>query len=90
MFAAFSGNMAQWNCMRKYRARYPADESNLSEAAGTGEPEFPVVPDFVSLPPRVELQAMLRRIEENMPWRSTRLGERERRFKSKVSVEFVF
>lgn len=81
--------MAQWNCMRKYPARYPAAESKLSETAGTRELEFPVVPDFVSLPPRVELQAMLRRIEENMPWRSTRPGERERRFETKVCVEFV-
>ena len=75
--------------MTEYPARPPADESNVSEAAGTCELEFPVVPDFVSLPPRVELQAMLRRIEEDMPWRSTRPGERERRFETKVCVEFV-
>ncbi|MCS7336913.1 MAG: hypothetical protein NZ739_01555 [Verrucomicrobiae bacterium] len=53
------------------------------------ELELPVDPEFASLPAKVDLKAMLRRIEENMPWRSSRPGERERRLASKVDVEFV-
>lgn len=51
--------------------------------------ELPVAPDFVSRPPRVELSVMLRRIEENMPWRNRRPGEAERRLAEKIPVEFV-
>jgi hypothetical protein len=36
-------------------------------AKNGGNLEFPVAPDFVSVPPPVEFQAMLRRIEETMP-----------------------
>jgi len=32
---------------------------------------------------------MLRRIEENMPWRNRRSGEAERRLAEKIPVEFV-
>jgi hypothetical protein len=51
--------------------------------------EFPVARDFLSLPPRLEFEAMLRRLEETMPWRSTRPGEPERRLAAKFDVEFV-
>ena len=51
--------------------------------------EFPIDPDFLSLPPRLDPQVMLRRIEENLPWRSTRPGEKQRRLVEKVDVEFV-
>ncbi len=51
--------------------------------------QFPIAPDFVSRPPRLDPQVMLRRIAETMPWRSTRPGERERRFATKIDVEFV-
>jgi len=51
--------------------------------------EFPVDPDFLSLPPRLDPQVMLRRLEETMPWRSMRPGEQERRLLTKVNVEFV-
>jgi hypothetical protein len=51
--------------------------------------EFPVDPDFISLPPRLDLQVMLRRLEETMPWLSTRPVEQERRLEAKVDVEFV-
>jgi hypothetical protein len=51
--------------------------------------EFPVAPNFMSRPPRIELQVMLRRIEENMPWRNQRPGEAERRLAEKIPVEFV-
>jgi len=66
----------------------PATEV-LRDAPSTSALEFPVSAHFVSRPPRVELQAMLKRIEENMPWRNSRPGEAERRLAEKVSVEFV-
>jgi hypothetical protein len=75
--------------MKKYPERSPINELKLNEPGAGGALEFPIAPDFVSLPPRVELQAMLRRIEENLPWRSTRPGEPERRLAEKVNVEFV-
>jgi len=48
-----------------------------------------VDPDFLSLPPCLDPQVMLRRLEETMPWRSTRPGEQDRRLLTKVDVEFV-
>jgi hypothetical protein len=76
--------------MKKYPERVPPNEPKVNDAvSSSSDLEFPVARDFLSTPPRVEFQAMLRRIEENMPWCSTRPGERERRCASKVSVEFV-
>ena len=74
--------------MKKYPDHSPATDA-LHDAASADVLEFPVFPDFVSRPPRVELQAMLRRIEENMPWRNRRPGEAERRLAEKIPVEFV-
>lgn len=71
-------------CMKKYPEHLPTPEE-LRDAPL----EFPIASDFVSRPPRVELQAMLRRIEENMPWRNSRPGEAERRLAEKIPVEFV-
>jgi hypothetical protein len=51
--------------------------------------EFPVAPDFVSRPPRIDPRVMLQRIAETMPWRSQRPGEQERRLAQKIRVEFV-
>ena len=51
--------------------------------------EFPIAPDFISRPLRVEPKAMLARIAETLPWRSSRPGEAERRLAEKVDVEFV-
>ena len=51
--------------------------------------EFPIAPDFCSHPPKVELSAMLRCIEENMPWRNQRPGEAQRRLAEKIPEEFV-
>lgn len=81
--------MAQWNCMSKYPDRTPANEPKLKDAAAGADLEFPIAPNFLSDPPRIDPQAMLRRIEENMPWRSARPGEEERRLATKVRVEFV-
>lgn len=51
--------------------------------------EFPVDPDFVSQTPRIDPQAMLKRIAENMPLRKNRPGEAARRAAEKIPVEFV-
>jgi hypothetical protein len=48
-----------------------------------------VAPDFLLLPPQIDVQVMLRRIEENIAWRNSRPGEAERRAAEKISVEFV-
>lgn len=61
----------------------------LNQAALEADLEFPIAPDFISRPPQVEFQAMLRCIEETMPWRSTRPGEEQRRLAEKIAVEFV-
>jgi len=75
--------------MKKYPAPAPPHDFQLNEAALAPDLEFPVAPEFDSPPPRVNPQAMLRRIEETMPWRSTRPGEQERRLAEKISVEFI-
>jgi hypothetical protein len=75
--------------MKKYPAPAPHANFQLNEAALAADLEFPVVTDFVSRPPRIDPQVMLRRIEETMACRSTRPGERERRLAEKISAEFV-
>jgi hypothetical protein len=74
--------------MKKYPDHSPTNDE-LLDSPSSGALEFPVAPDFVSHPPRIELQAMLRRIEENMPCRNQRPGEAERRLAEKILVEFV-
>lgn len=74
--------------MKDYPAPVPSNSQALKDAAGA-DLELPVAPDFVSRPPRIDPQAMLHRIEETMPWRSTRPGERERRAEQVVTKEFV-
>ena len=73
--------------MKKYPDHSPKADV-LEDATQFYALEFPAAPDFVSQPPRVELPAMLRRIEENMPWRNRRPGEAERRLAEKIPVEF--
>ena len=75
--------------MKKYPNPAPANEPKLKDAPATVDLEFPIAPDFLSQPPRIDPQTMLRRIEENMPWRSQRPGEAERRLAEKVREEFV-
>jgi hypothetical protein len=70
--------------MKKYPDRLPA-----TEALRDAPLELPVAPGFISRPPKVELQAMLKRMEETMPWRNNRPGETERRLAEKIPVEFV-
>ena len=76
--------------MKSYPGPPSDDRLALNDAAAAAANlEFPIESGFLSHPPRVDPQAMLRRIEENMPWRSTRPGETERRLAMKVQVEFV-
>jgi hypothetical protein len=74
--------------MKKYPDHSPMADV-LRDAPLSGTLELPVAPGFVSRPPRIELQTMLRRIEENMPWRNQRPGEARRRLAEKIPVEFV-
>ena len=75
--------------MKEHPAQRATTDAALNETPETEHLEFPVVPDFLSLPPRLDPQAMLQRLEETMPWRSTRPGEAERRSAAKIDVEFV-
>ena len=51
--------------------------------------EFPVAPEFVSRPPKLPYEAILRRCAETMAWRNARPGESQRRLAEKIDVEFV-
>ena len=64
-------------------------QPQLNDSSAAPDLEFPIDRDFLSLPPRLDLQLMLRRLEETMPWRSSRPGEADRRLAEKVDVEFV-
>jgi len=81
--------MAMRNSMKKYPAPAADKKLELNEAALASDLDLPDAPDFVSRPPRVDPQVMLRRIEETMPWRSTRPGEEARRLAEKIDVEFI-
>ena len=75
--------------MKKYPRPAAENSFQLNEAALAADLDLPVALNFVPLPPRLDPQVMLARIEETMPWRSTRPGEKERRLAEKVAVEFV-
>jgi len=79
--------MARLTYMKKYPDHSPAADI-LNDAPRHDLLDLPVSPGFSSYPPRVELQAMLRRIEENMPWRNQRPNEAARRLAEKIPVEF--
>jgi len=51
--------------------------------------EFPIAPDFISRPPRLDPEVSLRRCARNLFWRSSRPGARERRLAEQIPVEFV-
>ncbi len=53
------------------------------------ELEFPVAPDFIARPPRLDPQIMLKRCAETMPWRSSRPEEKARRQAERIPIEFV-
>jgi hypothetical protein len=73
--------------MKKYPAPAQPNDMKLNDAVA--DLELPADSNFLSLPPRIDPHVMLRRIEENLLWRSTRPGEQERRRTEKVAVEFV-
>jgi hypothetical protein len=72
--------------MKKYPDHSLANDA-LKETADTLE--FPIAPGFISVAPRLDPQAMLRRIEENMPWKNSQPGVKERRLAEKIPAEFV-
>jgi hypothetical protein len=71
--------------MTKYPLHSPTSDQ-VNERAAL---ELPTDPDFISRPPQIDLQAMLRRIAENIAWRNRRPGEAERRTNEKIPIEFV-
>ena len=75
--------------MDKYPERRKPADLEMKESAGTADLEFPVDSGFVSQPPRMDPQVMLRRVAETIAWRSGRADERARRLSSGVDVEFV-
>ena len=82
--------MALWICMKKSSAPVlTVSTGSPEQPAVPAELEFPVAPDFVSRPPRLDPQVMLKRCAETMPWRSSRPGEKERRMAEHIPVEFV-
>ena len=81
--------METQNSMRKSSAPSPQSDPDQLCDAGGGTLEFPVAPEFISRPPQIDPQVMLQRIAETMPWRSTRPGEKERRFEQAIHAEFV-
>jgi len=78
--------MALPSYMKKYPAHSPANDA-MNDVGDILE--FPVAPDFVSQPPQINPQVMLRRIAENMAWHNRRPKEQERRLAEKIPVEFV-
>ena len=75
--------------MDKYPERQKPADLEMKDPAGTTDLEFPIDPGFISHPPRMDPQVMLRRMAETIAWRSSRADERERRLSSGVDVEFV-
>ena len=69
--------------------KYPDHSPTTDELNDRSALELPVDSNFISRPPQIDPQAMLRRIAENIVWRNSRPGEVERRAAEKVSVEFV-
>ena len=75
--------------MNRYPERPKVNNPELKESIVDEHLEFPIDPGFISSPPRLNAQVMMRRLEETMPWRSNRPGEQERRLAAKVDVEFI-
>ena len=51
--------------------------------------QFPIAPDFISRPPRLDWDAIVRRCEESLAFKRRQPGFEERRLASKVTEEFV-
>lgn len=75
--------------MNKYPDSARAKNSEINETVADPNLQFPIDSAFLSLAPSLDPQVMLGRIEENMPWRSTLPGEREKRAAEGMDVEFV-
>ena len=75
--------------MNKYPDSPQGKGHELREHGESLKLDLPIDPEFLSVPPRLDPQAMLQRIAETLAWRSTRPGEAERRGGEKIDVEFV-
>jgi len=75
--------------MNKYPDSPQRKGHELKEPGESLELDLPIDPGFLSVPPRLDPQAMLQRIAETLAWRSTRPGETERRAGEKIDVEFI-
>ncbi len=67
----------------------PTTKSRRRGALPALDLDLPIDRDFISRPPFIDPQAMVRRCEEMMPFRNARPGETERRLEGKIPVEFV-
>ncbi len=67
----------------------PIVESGATDALPALDFDLPIDREFVSRPPFIDPQAMVRRCEEMMPYRNARPGEADRRLDEKIDVEFV-
>jgi hypothetical protein len=76
--------------MKKSSAPAPTTEPEMSnQSLSQPDLEFPIAPEFVSRPPHLDPQVMLRRCFKTMEWRNSRPGTQERRAAEKISAEFV-
>ena len=76
--------------MKRSSAPAPISKAESdSSPPGPLDLQFPIDPEFVSRPPRLDPQIMLQRCAQNMAWRNSRPGAKERRLAEKISVEFV-
>jgi hypothetical protein len=76
--------------MEKSSERAHSIEAALA-AFRSEEPDlvFPVEPDFISKPPRIDPQVMFKRCEEMLQYQVSKPGFYERRLADKIDVEFV-
>lgn len=81
--------MVHSKSMSKYPASPQGENAELREKTSTDGLEFPIDRGFLSLPPRVDPQGMLKRCAESLRWRNSRPGETERRLALMVDVPFV-
>lgn len=75
--------------MSKYPDSQQGENAEAGDRTSTLGLEFPIDPEFLSEPPSLDPQVMLRRSAESLKWRNSRPGEAERRLAEKVDVEFV-
>jgi hypothetical protein len=76
--------------MKKSSVRARTVETGpASRKPRTSDLHFPVAPEFVSRPPHLDPQLMLRRCARTMSWRNSRPGAKQCRLAEKIAAEFV-